>query len=534
VSDRVESSTQSSPQLEEPEDRPPLSRGTIILWLIAIGMIIMLLPLSLVASTIGSDAQRINADLVSIQNSLTSVPTPIPEVRELMNSLAQVQEQAIQVQALLPTLTGPRTDWPAIMSAVGSYNPDQIVVSSLALANNQLTISGQAVNDTLVVDYARALEQSGRFSRVVVQSIRVIATPVLTPTVGATITPTATFAPTTDPRDEFEPDDAQPKPIFLSQPQVHSFFPSGDVDQVTFLAKAGRIYRVYTTGLAPGVDTLLTASVGAATYTNDDAAPGVLSSEIVFQMTTTADMNAVAKVTNRGQFGADQRYTLIVEEAIPTPTLAPPPPPSPTNTSAPPNTPTFTPSPTIDQRDPYEPDDVTPKQIALGETQSHTFFPDLDVDKVSFLVKSGRFYQAFTSELALGVDTTIRVAFGSQQWINDDTTPGSGSYDSTVCFQASTDGTASVTITNIQNQFGAGKTYKVSVTEIPDLSDTKCGRTTPAPQTVKVPGLAALSAKADRAWGALPPRSIRADRDAQQGALTVEFVIVADIEVATP
>jgi hypothetical protein len=471
-----------------------------------------------------------------------------------MDSLARVQEQATQVQALLPTLTGPRTDWPAVMSAVGSYNPNQIVLSSLAVANNQLTISGQAVNDTLVVDYARALEQSGHFSRVVVQSIRVIATPVLAPTItasptgGATITPTATFTPTftatptTNPRDEFEPDDTQPKAIFLGQPQVHNFFPNGDVDQVTFLAKAGRIYRVYTADLAPGVDTLLTASVGGATYSNDDAAPGTLSSEIVFQVTTSVDMNAVAKVTNRGQFGGDKRYTLIVDEAVPTPTLAPsptsttapPPPPSPTNTSPPPNTPTFTPSPTIDQRDAYEPDDVTPKPIALGETQSHTFFPDLDVDKVSFLVKSGRFYQAFTSELALGVDTSIRVAFGSQQWINDDTTPGSGSYDSTVCFQASTDGTASVTITNIQNQFGAGKTYKVSVKEIPDLSDTKCGRTTPAPLTVKAPGLAAPSAKADWAWGALPPRSIRADRRAQQGTLTVEFVILADIKVATP
>jgi len=75
-----------------------------------------------------------------------------------------------------------------------------------------------------------------------------------------------------------------------------------------------------------GVDTSLNISVGGTTYTNDDRQPGDLSSEVVFQ--AGGDVWPLVEVTNRGQYGADKWYQIIVEEIVLTPT------PTPTSTPA--------------------------------------------------------------------------------------------------------------------------------------------------------------------------------------------------------
>ena len=506
------------PASAAPPQPARLSRGALALWLVAIGLAILLVPLYLAGATIRSEAAQMETELASNQTSLAVVPTPIPEVQQLMTTLTAVQTQAGQVDAIVPTLAAGRRDWPALMAAIGNYDPRQIELTSLTQAGNQLTLDGRALDDTVVVNYARSLEQSGFFSRVVVQSIRVVATPqvtltgtpAITPTASVTPTlthtPTATPTPTPDPRDAYELDDVLPKPIALGQPQLHNFYPAGDIDTASFLAKAGRYYRIYTTDLMPGVDTSLTLSAGGSSFTNDDARPGSLSSEIVFQNAAGQDNLAFIRVSNRGQYGPDQWYLLVVEEIVPTPTgtFVPSPTPTHTPTSTPTATPTHTPTPTnsptatTDARDVYEPDDSVPRPIAIGETQTHSFYPDGDIDKVSYVAKAGRYYQVLTSDLAVGVDTVLAVGLGSQQWENDDYDPGSGNYASAVCFQAPLEGTAVVTITNFVRQYGPARTYKVSVAEIPDLNTPPCRSFTPATVFMRAQGLAAPRLQA--AW----------------------------------
>ena len=552
-----------------------LSRSTIILWLIAAGMIILFLPLSLIAGGISDDTKRTTADLVSIQVSLTSVPTPVPEIQSLNSTLTALQQQKALVDAVAPTLTAPRANWPAIMAAIGNYDPNQVLITSLDQTGNRLTLIGQASSDTTVIAYQNALDQSKQFSNVFVQSIRVIATPVITitdtPTLGTptlTLTPTATFtatltpSPTPDPSDQYEPDNTQPMPIALGETQLHNFYPDGDIDTTSFLAKAGRYYHVYTSLLATGVDTYMSIRVGANTYTNDDVGPGDLSSSITFQNTSGADAVAVVTISNRGQYGPDKTYRLTVEEIVPnatsTPTIVPTP--TPTSTGLPPATPTPTLTPTPDLRDQYEPDDVNPKPIAIGETQAHNFYPKNDIDKMSFVVKSGRIYQVFTSDLALGVDTFLSVQLGFQPpWTNDDYAPaGSGNYASAVCFQALQDGSTVATISNLGQDYGPAQTYKVTVNEVPSLGTAPCAplptatptaTATPSPSSTftrtptpspsatasasrRVPGLAVLPINVNSI-----DRLQLASRDQhplQQSQMTVEFVIILELKIVTP
>ena len=152
-----------------------VTKLSVVLWLIAAAMLLALLPLLMVASNLRSEAARLNATLAPIRQSLAGLPTPLPDVQPLRESLARIQAQATQVQAIQATLTAPRVDWPAAMTAIADYDPNQVALVSIAQSGAQATIGGRAVSGEAVAGYLRALEDSGQFSRVALQSSRVNA-----------------------------------------------------------------------------------------------------------------------------------------------------------------------------------------------------------------------------------------------------------------------------------------------------------------------------------------------------------------------
>jgi len=457
----------AAPPPPPPPRRRGLPRGTIALWLAVIGLAAFFVPLNLIATAIRNDTLRLNSEAQLAQRQLTSVPTLAPDVQQLATQVAQLEVPAQEIKNVQATITAGRVDWRTLMTAIGGYDPNQLVVSSLVQTSTQVILSGCAANDAAVTAYVRALENSNLFSRVVVQSIRAIQPSTATLTATPALTPTATVSGAVSLGDMFEIDDFTPKDIVLSVPQIHNFYPTFDVDKTKFLAKTGRIYRVRTTTLAPGVDTFLNVNVGGLVYLNDDRTPGVLESEVIFQVPYGADQPVVVTVTNRGQYGGDKVYTLSAEELLATPTGLPTATSTATNTPTPVGTRTATP----DLRDKYEPDDVTPKSIALGESQAHNFYPQGDVDRESFLVKAGRVYEVATSGLALGVDTVLEVRVGSNVYVNDDRAPGDLSSLVQFVGPSGADVVAVVTVTN-KDQYGGDKKYMLSAKELVAPSPT--------------------------------------------------------------
>jgi len=137
------------------------------------------------------------------------------------------------------------------------------------------------------------------------------------------------------------------------------------------------------------------------------------------------------------------------------------------------------------------------KLTALGETQTHTFCPDDDIDLVRFPVKARHWYHVYTHDLALGVDTmisvglepTIAIYCNPPNCASDDITPGNLTSD--IVFQAAADGTALVTTDN-RYQHGYDKTYQITVEEIvptptPTPSITPTPTVTPTPVPPKDP-----------------------------------------------
>ncbi|MBI5033779.1 MAG: PilN domain-containing protein [Chloroflexi bacterium] len=162
------------------------------------------------------------------------------------------------------------------------------------------------------------------------------ATPTATRTRIPPSSPTPSATPTRDMRDPYEPDDtdATAKTILIGETQSHNFYPSGDMDKVTFPVKMSRYYQVLTSNLALGVDTFVAVNPGDnSTWSNDDHTPGSgnFASAVCFQ--ATKDGMAIATVSNKsGQYNSDKTYQVRVSEvpnlytapcAQPTPTVTP-------------------------------------------------------------------------------------------------------------------------------------------------------------------------------------------------------------------
>lgn len=466
------------PSAPRPGRIPRRVLRVVILLLVVLAMLFFFVPLALFSAGIQGDVERLQGDLQLIQATAAALQTPAQSVQGAMSDLDAIQASLDSLKAQRAAILESFANWPKIMAVLADYDSNQLELTSLEQEDRVVTLKGRAVNDTAVVSYARVLETSGLFSRVIVRSIRAIGTPFITTTVQApgvvvaTDTPVPSATPTQGLRDEYEVDDYDPQPIFLGVPQTHNFYPLYDIDAVTFLAKAGRYYRISTSALAPGVDTFVTVSIGAATYTNDDRAPTDISSEVVVRGDLAGDVDAIVTIANRGQFGGDQTYAVTVQEIIPTATLLPTSTgnPTATGTTQPSRTttPTITlaptPSFTPDLRDSYEPDDVTPKTLVVGESQLHSFYPNNDVDKLVFLAKAGRTYQVETTDLTLGVDTHLFCTVAGVSYENDDRAQGDVSSMIEFYVNVAYDVEAYVEVVN-RGQYGTEYGYRISLRE---------------------------------------------------------------------
>ncbi len=528
-------------QADKPSTVTLTSGQLLLLWVVAGSLLLALIPFGLLSRSIRNDIRFAEAELDKVASQLDETPSPPPDVQPLLATLETLQRQVEELERGTQTIAGSQIYWPVVMDAVSQYDPQEIEFTSFIQEEQRIILEGKAVNNDIVVDYVQSLESSEAFSRVLIQSINLInqdgptvtATPVLT--VTSTLTPaiTPTLTPTPSLRDAYEVDDFDPVPIFFDQPQLHNFYPVYDIDKVTFLAKAGRYYRIYTTDLRPGVDTVLEVRVGGVSYRNDDRDAGRLSSEVVFQG-GSYDTDAVVTISNRDEYGPEQQYRVVVEEVLPTSTptvspLSPTPSPSPTPTSTP--TPTPQQPPTPDQRDAFEPDQPLPPDITLGETQRHNFYPEDDVDQLTFLARAGRIYRVSTSNLTPGVDTVLTVTVGTETYTHDDRSPGDLGSDVIVTVPEDRDYQALVIVEN-RGTYGPEFYYQISLkqatvtpTSTPVLSPTATLTTTESSLNLeRPPGLSRPLLRVPR----LPANQTFSGPDA------VEFVIILDLTADIP
>lgn len=386
---------------------------------------------------------------------------------------------------------------------------------------------GPALGLPMVSKSATILAQAGQLHQLV-------PTPYVATTSTMAITPTGNFC-----LDRYE-DDGLPstaKPLLVGETQEHIFCPTGDADWLTFFAVHGKAYKIETSKLDLGVDTILYlfAPDGRALLGGKDDAPGAHGpSQIVFHPQSDGWYYVQAK--NQGDIGyTGLRYSISLSQVDP-PTITPisavggdvAPNETPVTTSdllhpqqggaGGGGIPVFIAGPAdAMQPDGLELDDTKEqaKPLNVGAKYSYLNFvpgawsryyssvpaPNQDTDFYTFHAKPGLCYLVQTSDLSVGLDTTVVLwqlvtnvsnkSKATSRWKpvaqNDDAHPRTADLSSAVRWCASTDLDMVVEVRNYGGKIAAdarGKSYSLAVL-IDRPTPTYTRR--PAPSSVQAP-----------------------------------------------
>lgn len=216
-----------------------------------------------------------------------------------------------------------------------------------------------------------------------------------------TNTPTATSGAPPVYVDEYEPNNdlAEAQTIIPGGSDICelTLWPTGDEDFFRFVGKPGTSYEVFTSDLAPGLDTFLRVydTDGNVIATNDDddtGDAGDRSSRLIFEASTSGFY--YAQITNRDPSDpTDKTYCLEVDELPP---LTP--------------TPSQTPVPGADDCE-FNSTLDTACLIGVGETLSMSFVPVYgsaqDTDVFRLWMKAGIQYTCETFDLSAFADTNM-------------------------------------------------------------------------------------------------------------------------------
>ena len=165
--------TQAISDSEMPEEAAEKRRGSSLLirWLVAFGLLTVAIALYLVSVTVNETTLQAQTALEEIQATLQGAPSHPPEMDEISTTLIAIQRQAQILADLETTLVPDTLSWPAIVGLLADYSPSLLAVKSVVMTGNEIVISGQALDEGVVIAYADRLRAANRFGRVVVQSI---------------------------------------------------------------------------------------------------------------------------------------------------------------------------------------------------------------------------------------------------------------------------------------------------------------------------------------------------------------------------
>ena len=141
-------------------------------WLIALGMILVFITLFLVSETIQETTIPMATEVEILRATLTAVPQPLPAREQISAAMIQFETNASALNSMSATLTAQHITWPEVINRLADYDAAQVYLTGIAQQpTGQIVVSGQAINEAVVINYTDRLRQSDRFSSVVVQSI---------------------------------------------------------------------------------------------------------------------------------------------------------------------------------------------------------------------------------------------------------------------------------------------------------------------------------------------------------------------------
>jgi Tfp pilus assembly protein PilN len=180
-------------EIEEQEAANEPGRSSrVVFWLVVVGLAGLFLPLYLIGAAIKDNTQTLRDQIAQIDQQEADLSQPGSDQQTLQDELLAARQQLETLSAVNAKLLATHIDWPAVMAVIGNNGYVQMDLISLSQADDQIMLRGQAGAESVVMAYSRMLEESGQFSRVIVQSIslKTLPTPTPPPTTVPSTTPT--------------------------------------------------------------------------------------------------------------------------------------------------------------------------------------------------------------------------------------------------------------------------------------------------------------------------------------------------------
>lgn len=147
-------------------------RQTVVFGLVAFSLLSLTLAVTLIAASVRRDIALSEASLSALQDQLIELSTPSAEVQELTATLSETVGLANQLEAAAPTSS---VNWPVVIAVIDRYDPATLTLTSLTQTDNQITLTGEAANSAIAVNYRGMLESSGLFANVIPRSLKLAA-----------------------------------------------------------------------------------------------------------------------------------------------------------------------------------------------------------------------------------------------------------------------------------------------------------------------------------------------------------------------
>lgn len=159
----------TGPEKKRPEGQPNNSR--LILWLLILSLAGLSLPLLLVGTTLQEDLVTMNAEITVQQTTLEASLPENPERQQLLTQLNQVKTDFNVLNSLYTSLVDNSINWSELMSALGVYEAGQLILTGIEQNEAHLIVTGQALEETAIMNYAIKLRENPIFNTVTVQTI---------------------------------------------------------------------------------------------------------------------------------------------------------------------------------------------------------------------------------------------------------------------------------------------------------------------------------------------------------------------------
>ncbi len=160
------------PQVESSPEKPKKGNsGRLVVWLVAMSMAMLFVPLYLMSSTLQEDVIALETEYAQLSEALSLTPTPDAAAEDIRSNLLTLQSDTVLLTSTYDELANAGLDWFVVMDTLLQYERDAMLLTRVVQEEIGLLVEGTATNESAILRYVSTLRDAEVFNGVQVLSI---------------------------------------------------------------------------------------------------------------------------------------------------------------------------------------------------------------------------------------------------------------------------------------------------------------------------------------------------------------------------